>query len=72
MPKELIEDLNACIPFLHKMVDEGTLGVKLSTAFGHWYLYSNRVRNNIYELKSLKLYLFYLFTMPCMTVVELM
>lgn len=72
MPKELIDNPDDCIPFLHKMVDDGTLGVKLCTAFGHWYLYNPRVRNHIYKLFSLKLYLFCFFTMPCVTAVELM
>ena len=34
MPKDLIEDPQACIQFLHRMVEEGTLGVKLGSAFG--------------------------------------
>lgn len=44
MPKDLIRDPEACIQFLHKMVEEGTLGVKLGSAFGQWYLYGNSVR----------------------------
>ena len=43
MPKDLIEDPQACIQFLHRMVEEGTLGVKLGSAFGTWYLYGNSV-----------------------------
>ena len=41
MPKDLIEDPQACIQFLHRMVEEGTPGVKLGSAFGTWYLYGN-------------------------------
>jgi hypothetical protein len=44
MPKDLIEDPDACINLLYKMVEEGTLGVKLGSAFGQWYLYGNKVR----------------------------
>ena len=45
MPKDLLEDPRACIQFLHRMVEEGTLGVKLGSAFGQWYLYGNSVRD---------------------------
>ena len=43
MPKDLIEDPQACIQFLHRMVEERTLGVKLGSPFGTWYLYGNSV-----------------------------
>lgn len=43
MPKDLLNDPQGCMEFLHKMVEEGTLGVKLGSAFGHWYLYGNSV-----------------------------
>ena len=61
MPKDLIEDPDACIQFLHKMVEEGTLGVKLGSAFGQWYLYDNSVRTLLLELGSLNVNLFYIF-----------
>ena len=44
MPLELLDDPQACMEFLHKMVEDGTLGVKLSSAFGTWYLFGNAVR----------------------------
>ena len=44
MPKELLSDSQGCLQFLHKMVEDGTLGVKLGSAFGTWYLYGNAVR----------------------------
>ena len=43
MPKDLINDPHGCIQFLHKMLEEGTLGVKLCSTFRHWYLYGNTV-----------------------------
>ena len=46
MPKDLIKDPQACIQFLYSMVEEGTLGVKLGSAFGQWYLYNNSVRHD--------------------------
>ena len=39
MPKDLLNDPQACLQFLHKMVEDGTLGVELGSAFGTWYLY---------------------------------
>ena len=44
LPKEILTELQACLEFLHKMVEDGTLGVKLGIAFGTWYLYGNAVR----------------------------
>lgn len=44
MPKDLIKDPKACIQFLHKMEEEGTLDVNLGSAFGQWYLYGNSIR----------------------------
>ena len=44
MPKELLDDPDGCIQFLHKMVEDRTLEIKLSSAFGHWYLYGTLVR----------------------------
>ena len=43
-PKELLTQPQACLEFLHNMVEDGSLGVKLSSAFGSWYLYGNAVR----------------------------
>ena len=43
MPKDLLNDPQGCMQFLHKMVEEGTLGVKLGSAFGQWYLYGSSV-----------------------------
>ena len=45
MPKDLIEDPQACIQFLYRMVEEGTLAVKLGSAFG------NVANRNIAELR---------------------
>ena len=45
MPKDLLNDPQGCMEFLHKMVEEGTLGVKLGSAFGQWFLYGNQVRD---------------------------
>ena len=44
MPKDLLNDPQGCLQFLHKMVEDGTLGTKLGSAFGTWYLYGNAVR----------------------------
>ena len=44
LPKELLSDPQGCLEFLHKMVEDGSLGVKLGSAFGTWYLYSNAIR----------------------------
>jgi hypothetical protein len=43
MPKDLINDPQGCIQFLYKMVEEGTLGMKLCSTFGNWYLFGNAV-----------------------------
>lgn len=45
MPKELIDDPIACIQYLQKMLEDGTLRVKIGSAFGKWYLYGNLVCN---------------------------
>ena len=44
MPYELLDDPQACMELLHKMVEDRTLGTKLSSAFGKWYLFGNAVR----------------------------
>ena len=45
MPKDLIEDLDACIQYMYKQLEDGTLGQHISNArgnaFGQWYLYGN-------------------------------
>lgn len=43
MPKDLINDPLGCIQFLQKMMDEGTLGMKLISSFGEWYINDNMV-----------------------------
>ena len=43
MPKDLINDPQGCIQFLYKMVEEGTLAMKLAGTFGEWYLNDNAV-----------------------------
>ena len=44
LPKDLLNEPEACMQFLHKMVEDGSLVVKIGNAFGRWYLYSNLVR----------------------------
>lgn len=60
MPRELIDDPDACIDVLHKMVEKGTLGVKLGSAFGQWYLYGNSVRTLMFQLGSFHVKLLYI------------
>ena len=43
LPKELLKDPQGCLDFLYKMVEDGSLGVKLGSAFGTWYLYGDVV-----------------------------
>ena len=51
MRYELLDDPQACMEFLHKMVEDGTLGTKLSSAFGKWYLFGNAVRVRVLTLR---------------------
>ena len=44
LPKELLTQPQACLQFLHRMVEDGSFGIKLGSAFGTWYLYGNAVR----------------------------
>jgi hypothetical protein len=41
MPKELLDDPDACMQYLHKQLEDGTIGQHIGTAFGQWYLYGN-------------------------------
>ena len=43
LPKGLLTDPQACLQFLHQMVEDGSLGAKLGSAFGTWFLYGNAV-----------------------------
>ncbi len=40
-PKELLDDPDACMQYLHAQLEDGTLGQKIGNAFGQWYLYSS-------------------------------
>lgn len=43
VPKELIEDPNACMQYLHKQLEDGTLFRNIGSAFGEWYLSDDKV-----------------------------
>lgn len=45
MPEELIKDPTACIQYFHKILEDGTLEVKIGSNFGSYYLYINPVYN---------------------------
>jgi hypothetical protein len=40
-PKELLDDPDACMQYLHAQLEDGTLGQKIGNAFGQWYLYGS-------------------------------
>lgn len=46
MSKDLIEYPHACSQYMHKMLIDETLRVKIGSAFGQWYFYSNLVCNS--------------------------
>lgn len=39
VPKHLLEDPDGCMQFLKKQLDDGTIGARMWSAFGQWYLY---------------------------------
>ena len=41
VPKELLDDPNACMRYLHKQLEDGTIRQHISSAFGRWYLFGN-------------------------------
>ena len=41
VPKNLLDDLDACMQYLHKQLEDGIIGHRIGSAFGQWYLYGN-------------------------------
>ena len=41
VPKELVDDPDACMQYLHQQLEDGTIGQHIGNAFGQWYLYGN-------------------------------
>ena len=41
MPKDLLDDPDACMQYLHKQLEDNTVGQRIVSAFGKWYLYGN-------------------------------
>lgn len=41
MPKELLNDLDACMQYMHKQLEDGAIRQCIGSAFGQWYLYDN-------------------------------
>lgn len=41
VPKRLLEDPDACMQYLNKQLDDGTIGPRMCSAFGQWYLYGH-------------------------------
>jgi hypothetical protein len=41
VPKELLDDLDACMQYMHKQLEDGAIGQCIGSAFGQWYLYDN-------------------------------
>ena len=41
VPKDLLDDPDACMQYLHKQLEDGTIGQRIGSAFGQWYLYGN-------------------------------
>ena len=44
LPKDLLNEPEVCMSLLYKMVEDGSLVVKVGSAFGRWYLHKNLVR----------------------------
>ena len=40
-PKHLLNDPVECMQYLHKQLEDGTLGQRIGNAFGQWFLYGN-------------------------------
>jgi hypothetical protein len=40
-PKELLNDYDACMKYLHAQLEDNTIGQRIGNAFGQWYLYGN-------------------------------
>ncbi len=59
MPLELLDDPQGCMEYLHKMVEAKTLDVKLSSAFGKWYLYGNVSDVNVIHCMHIVIQLLY-------------
>ena len=41
VPKDLIDDPDACMQYLHEQLEDGSIGQRIGSAFGQWYLYGN-------------------------------
>jgi hypothetical protein len=41
VPKSLLDDPDGCMQYLHKQLEDGTIGQRIGSAFGQWYLYGN-------------------------------
>jgi hypothetical protein len=41
VPKKFVDDLEACIQYLHQQLEDGTIGHRISNVFGKWFLYDN-------------------------------
>ena len=39
--KDLLDDPDACMQYLHKQLEDGTIKQHIGNAFGQWYLYGN-------------------------------
>ena len=40
-PKELLNNPQECMQYLHAQLEDGTIGQRIGNAFGQWYLYGN-------------------------------
>ena len=41
VPKELLDDPDACMQYMHKQLEDGIIMQCIGSAFGQWYLYDN-------------------------------
>ena len=41
VPNSLLDDPDGCMQYLHKQLEDGTIGTRIGSAFGQWYLYGN-------------------------------
>ena len=41
VPNNLLDEPDACMQYLHMQLEDGTIGHRIGSVFGQWYLYGN-------------------------------
>ena len=65
VPKKLVDDLEACIQHLNQQMEDGTIGHRISDAFGKWFLYDNNKVSLSTFIPQLCINIFIMFFITC-------